>query len=342
MIEILRWLGILMTASFRRRRELALENLALRQQLGVLKRRNGVARLKRKDRMFWVVLSRLWPHWRKALHLIRAETVVGWQRQGFRIYWAKISLRKTAGRPPLSTEIRALVKMMATANPFWGAPRIHGELLKLGIEISERTVSRLMPQGRKPSSQTWKAFLNNHLQELVSMDFFTVPTVTFRVLFVLVVLSHDRRRVIHFNVTEHPTQLWTAQQMIEAFPDDSAPPYLLRDRDQIYGNFFQERVSGMDIKQILTAPQSPWQSPFVERLIGSIRRDCLDHVIVLGEKHLRNILSSYLDYYHRSRTHLSLQKDAPETRSIQLPELGEVVCFPQVGGLHHRYERRAA
>jgi len=215
-------------------------------------------------------------------------------------------------------------------------------LLKLGIEISERTVSRLLPKGRKPPSQTWKAFLNNHLNDLVSIDFFTVPTVTFRVLFVFVVLSHYRRRVVHFNVTEHPSALWTGQQIVEAFPEETAPRYLLRDRDKIYGEAFQDRASGMDIEEILTAPQSPWQSPYVERLIGSIRRDCLDHMVVLEEQHLRRILTSYLAYYHRSRTHLSLDKDAPESRDVQPPKQGKVVEFPEVGGLHHRYERRVA
>jgi putative transposase len=341
MIETLRWLGILMVVAFRERRDLALENLALRQQLGVLKRK-GVPRLKRKDRIFWVVLSRIWSHWREALHLIKADTVVGWQRQGFRIYWARISYRKSEGRHRVSSEVRALIKKMSQANPFWGAPRIHGELLKLGIEISERTVSRLLPKDRKPPSQSWRAFLNNHFSDLVSIDFFTVPTVTFRVLFVFVVLSHSRRRVVYSNVTEHPTAWWTGQQMVQAFAEETAPRYLLRDQDKIYGNAFQDRISGMDIEQILTARQSPWQSPFVERLIGSIRRDCLDHVIVLGEQHLRGILTSYLAYYHRSRTHLSLDKDAPEPRAVQPPKLGPVVEFPEVGGLHHRYERRAA
>jgi len=231
---------------------------------------------------------------------------------------------------------------MASANPYWGAPRIHGELLKLGIEISERTVSRLMPKNSKPPSQTWKAFLNNHVKDLVSVDFFTVPTISFRVLFVFVVLSHHRRRVVHFGVTEHPTAWWTGQRMIEAFPGDTAPRYLLRDRDKIYGCDFRERIRGMGIEEVPTAPASPWQRPFVERLIGSIRRDCLNHVIVLGEGHLRKILKSYLAYYHRSRTHLALLKDTPEPRAVQPPELGAVMELPEVGGLHHRYERRAA
>jgi putative transposase len=341
MIETLRWLGILMVAAFREQRDLALENLALRQQLGVLKRQ-GVPRLKRKDRVFWVVLSRVWPQWRKVLHLIKADTVVGWQRQGFKIYWAKISKQKSAGRHQVSTEVRGLIKKMSKANPLWGAPRIHGELLKLGIVISERTVSRLMPKDRKPPSQSWKTFLNNHLGDLVSIDFFTVPTVTFRVLFVLVVLSHHRRRLVHFNVTEHPTAIWTAQQMVEAFPEDTAPRYVLRDRDKIYGYDFRERIRALGIEEVLTAPASPWQQPFVERLIGSVRRDCLDHVVVLGQRHLHKILKSYFDYYHRSRTHLGLAKDTPESRAVQPPLLGRIIELPEVGGLHHRYERRAA
>ena len=241
MMVTLRWLAIFVIATLRERRDLALENLALRQQLGVLKRRNGVPRLKKGDRLFWVVLSRIWAPWRQALHLVNGDTVVGWQRKGFRIYWTRISQRKCGGRPQASSEVRALIKRMAAANPFWGAPRIHGELLKLGMEISERTVSRLMPKHRKPPSQTWKAFLSNHVQGLVSVDFFTVPTVNFRVLFVFVVLAHHRRRVVHFNVTEHPTAAWTAQQMLEAFPDDTVPRYLIRDRDQVYGEY---RVGG--------------------------------------------------------------------------------------------------
>jgi transposase InsO family protein len=196
-----------------------------------------------------------------------------------------------------------MIKQMTQANPLWGAPRIHGELLKLGIDISERSVSRLMPKVRKPPSQTWRTFLNNHIREMVSIDFLTVPTATFRVLHVLVVLAHDRRRVVHFNVTEHPTAAWTAQQIIEAFPEETAPRFLLRDRDQIYGEEFRRRVAGMRIEEVMTTPHSPWQSPYVERLIGSIRRECLDNVIVVGENHLRRILRSYIAYYHRSRTH---------------------------------------
>jgi putative transposase len=223
-----------------------------------------------------------------------------------------------------------------------GSPRIHGELLKIGIEVAERTVSRLMPKRPPQPSQTWRTFLANHVRDLVSIDFFTVPTVRLHVLFVLVVLAHHRRRVVHFNVTEHPTAVWIAQQMVDAFPDDSAPAYLLRDRDTVYGDAFQKRVKGMGIDEVLTAPHSPWQNPFAERLIGSIRRECLNHVLVLDERHLRRILTRYFAYYSQARTHLALDKDAPDPRPIEPPAAGKIVEVPEVGGLHHRYLRQAA
>jgi transposase InsO family protein len=329
-------------SAFSRHRDLALENLALRQQLAIFKRRHPRPSLRPTDRLFWVWLSKIWTGWREALIIVKPETVIAWHRQAFRFYWRWLSRRKSIGRPRVSAEVRTLIKQMTQANPLWGAPRIHGELLKLGIDISERSVSRLMPKVRNPPSQTWRTFLDNHFRELASIDFLTVPTATFRVLYVLVVLAHDRRRVVHFNVTKHPTAAWTAQQMIEAFPEETAPRFLLRDRDQIYGEEFRRRVAGMRIEEVMTAPHSPWQSPYVERLIGSIRRECLDHVIVLGENHLRRIMRSYIAYYHRSRTHLSLCKDAPEPRAKQPPDLGAVIEIAEVGGLHHRYERRAA
>jgi putative transposase len=214
--------------------------------------------------------------------------------------------------------------------------------LKLGIDVAERTVSRLIPKRRTPPSQTWRTFLTNHVRDLVAIDFFTVPTAHWRVLFVLVVLAHHRRRVLHFNVTEHPTAAWTAQQIVDAFPDDTAPSYLLRDRDQVYGHAFRQRVKGLRIVEVLTAAHSPWQNPFVERLIGSVRRECLDHVLVLSERHLRRIVARYFAYYHRARTHVALEKDAPDGRPIERPEAGMVLQIPEVGGLHHRYVRRAA
>ncbi len=235
-----------------------------------------------------------------------------------------------------------MIGKMSLVSPLWGAPRIHGELLKLGIEVSQATVAKYMARERKPPSQTWRTSLNNHAKQLVSTDFFVVPTLTFGVLYAFVVWAHDRRRLLHFNVTAHPTSEWTAQQLVEAFPWGGAPRYLLHDRDSIYEGSFRQRVRGMVIEEVLTAPRAPWQNPYAERLIGSIRRECLDHIILFSESSLRRTLNSYFDYYRRARTHLALDKDAPEPRAIQPQGLGAVVEIPEVGGLHHRYERRAA
>jgi putative transposase len=231
---------------------------------------------------------------------------------------------------------------MSLANPLWGAPRIHGELLKLGIAVSQTTVAKYVPRRRRPPSPTWRAFLRHHVSELASIDFFTVPTATFRVLFVFVVLAHDRRRILHISVTAHPTTAWTRQQLREAFPWDRAPRFLLRDRDRIYGADFTSTVRAMGTEEVLTAPRSPWQNPFAERVIGSIRRECLDHLIIWNERSLRRILQAYFAYYHDWRTHLALEKDAPESRPALPPGSGRVIAVPHLDGLHHHYERRAA
>jgi putative transposase len=292
-------------------RQLALENLALRQQLAIYRRTTKRPKLGQSDRLLWVWLSRLWPGWRQAIFIVTPATVLRWQRRRFRRHWTMLSGRPPAGRPPVDAAIKSLVRSMATANPLWGAPRIHGELLKLGIDVAERTVSRLLPKRRSPPTQTWRAFLSNHVWDLVSVDFFTVPTARLRVLFVFVVLAHDRRRVLHFNVTEHPTAAWTTQQIVNALPDDSAPSYLLRDRDSVYGHVFRQRLKGMGVGEVLTAPHSPWQNPFAERLIGSIRRECLNHVLVLGEQHLRRTLTRYFAYYHGAHSPVARQGCAP-------------------------------
>jgi transposase InsO family protein len=228
------------------------------------------------------------------------------------------------------------------ANPLWGAPRIHGELLKLGIDISEATVSNYLVRRRGPPSQGWRTFLQNHSKELISLDFLTVPTASFTILFVLVILSNNRRRILHFNVTDHPTAAWTAQQLVEACGVDEKPKYLLRDRDAIYGKQFSQRAQTLGIKEVLTACRSPWQNPYAERVIGSIRRECLDHVIVLGPRHLKRILTRYVDYYNEVRTHLSLRKDSPDRRPVQYSDEGRIVELKKVGGLHHQYMRMAA
>lgn len=326
---------------FRSRSVLELENIALRHQIGVLKRSaRKRPKLTSVDRLFWVFLSKVWGDWRSALDIVKPATAIAWHRQGFRLFWTWKIRHGRVGRPAVSYEVRDLIRRMSRENPLWGAPHIHGELLKLGIQISETSVAKYMVRHRKPPSQTWRTFLNNHVKNLVSVDFFTVPTIRFQVLYVFLVLAHDRRRVVHFNVTAHPTAEWTAQQLREAFPFDQVR-YLLRDRDKIFGNTFREQVRDMKIGEVLSAPRSPWQRAYVERVIGSIRRECLDHVIVFGESSLRRTLSCYFSYYHQTRPHLALKKDAPEPRSIQGPELGRVVAMPQVGGLHHRYERRA-
>ena len=243
-------------------RKLALENLALRQQIVVLQRSVKRPRLKKSDRVFWVLLSKTWNDWAKTLTLVKPDTVVRWHRKGFRLYWTWKSRWKGQGRPAVPAEVRRLIRRMSQANSRWGAPRVHGELLKLGIEISQAAVSKYMVRHRKPPSQSWRTFLDNHVRNLVSVDFFTVTTVTFRVLFVFVVLAHDRRRVVHFNVTDSPTAKWTAQQIVEAFPWDTAPRYLLRDRDGIYGHEFVGRVRSMGIWEVKTAPRSPWQKGY--------------------------------------------------------------------------------
>jgi len=280
--------------------------------------------------------------WRDALTFVQPCTVIAWQRQRFRDHWRRLSQHGTPGRPTIAKEVRDLIRTMWQANPTWGAPRIVSELRKLGIEVAKSTVETYRVRPQTPSSPTWKTFLKNHVHDLVALDFFVVPTVRHKVLFVLVILAHHRRRVVHFNVTEHPTAAWTAQQVIDAFPWGKAPRYLLRDRDRIYSASFRQRVQYMGIEEVLIVPRSPWQNPYVERLIGSIRRECLNHVIILHERYLQRLLTKYFHYYHHWRTHRALAMDCPRPRPVQRPEVGSIREVPEVDGLHHHYERRAA
>jgi putative transposase len=325
----------------RSRAALQLEVLALRHQLHVLQRsRPRRLQLAPADRCLWVVLSRVLTGWRATLVIVKPETVIAWQRRGFRLWWAWRS-RRRMGRPTVPTDIRTLIRDMSNANPRWGAPRIHGELLKLGIDVCQATVAKYLIRGRRPPSQTWRTFLRNHVGQIVAADFFVVPTATYRLLFVLVLLAHDRRRIRHVAVTAHPTAAWTAQQLREAFPWDHASRYLLHDRDHAFAGL-QATAEAMGIEEVLTAPRAPWQNPFVERFVGSARRECFDHVIVFNEAGLKRLMTLYCSYFERSRTHLSLAKDTPILRLVMPPGEGTIVAIPEVGGLHYRYERRAA
>jgi transposase InsO family protein len=273
--------------------------------------------------------------------ILQPETVIGWQRAGWRMLWRWKS-RRRFGRPGKDPELIQLIRRMWTVNPTWGSPRIRDELAKLGLHASTATIRKYRPKSRRRPSQGWQTFFRNHAGAIAAMDFFVVPTVTLRLLYVLILITHERREVIHFNITEAPTAAWTAQQIVNAFPYDTAPMYLLRDRDSIYGSAFVRRVDGMGIQQKLISPHSPWQNPYVERLVGSIRRECLNRVIVFNERHLRQLLEAYFKYYHKVRPHRSLAYDSPVPRPVEAPDGGKIVEMPLVGGLHHHYLRQAA
>lgn len=334
----LRHLVLLLRLLLEDRHRLALENVALRHQLAVLKRSVKRARIHDSDRMFWILMKRMLAEWRDVLHFVRPDTVVRWHRKGFRFYWKRKSKSKP-GRPPISFEIIYLIRRMSMENTGWGAPKIASELALLGHVVADSTVAKYMVRVRKPDpSQRWGTFLRNHMDVTAACDFFVVPTATFKVLYVLVVLSHARRQILHVNVTEHPTAAWTARQILEAFPGQ-VPRLLLHDRDGIYGWEFDRMVEALKIRQIRSAPRSPWQNPFVERVIGSIRRECTDHIIPFGRRHLLRTLREYIEHYNESRPHQSLDRNSPVPREVEA--LGEVCAKPVLGGLHHRYFRAA-
>jgi transposase InsO family protein len=338
-------LGVLRSVC-RSRADLMLENAALRHQLAVLMRAGRRPRVTAADRWFWVILRRLWRRWSEVVVFVKPETVVRWHRAGFRLYWNWLSRLGRRGRPRAAAEVRALVRRLATENPTWGAPRIHGELRMLGFHVSERTVSRLMPRREpKPEAvQRWMPFLRNHRDAIAAMDFFVVPTVTFRILYVWFVIEHGRRRIVHFHVTDHPDAAWVVRQLREAFPFDTAPRHLVFDRDGTFSAHVVSTVRSLGTKPIRTAPRSPWQNGVAERWIGSVRRELLDHVVVFHEGHLLRLLRDYVAYYHDDRTHLGLAKAAPANRPPQTRPVGDarVVALPRLGGLHHRYEWRVA
>ena len=328
---------------FRERDSLILENLVLRQQLAVLKRRRPRPPLHAVDKLFWVVVRRFWPEWKRSLIVVTPETVVRWHRAGFRMYWRLISrVRRSMGRKPTPKEVRELIFRMVRENPTWGAPRVHGELLMLGFDISERTISHWMKRApRDPApAKRWLAFLRNHREAIAAMDFFTVPTITFGVVYCFFVIAHDRRRILHFNATTHPTSLWVVQQLREAFPCGSAPRFLLFVRDGKYGFEVPAAIRSLRITPVRTSFESPWQNGVAERWVESCRKDLLDYVIAVNERHLKRLLSEYVRYYDEDRTHLGLGKGTPNYRQPSLAS-GCVMAHDRLGGLHHRYDRAA-
>ena len=337
MIALLCFVFAIMASPFRSKMRLEAENAVLRHQLIVLRRKvQGRACLTNNDRWFFIQLYRWFPSILKVLTIIRPETLIAWHRAGFRRYWGWKS-RSRGGRPQIEMDLRALIRQLSMENPLWGAPRIHGELLKLGFEVAQSTVAKYMVKRWGPPSQGWRTFLRNHAPDIAAMDLFVVPTIGFDLLYAFVIVRLDRRNLVWINVTANPTAEWIARQLTEAFPWNEAPHYLIRDRDCAYGAVVTSRLRAMGIRDKPTAPASPWQNGFAERLIGSIRRECLDHFVVLGEMHLRRILRSYARYYNDIRTHRSLDKDAPVSRPVQ--PIGNIKSRPILGGLHHHYVR---
>jgi transposase InsO family protein len=337
MIGLFCFVLAVLASPFKSKLRLEAENAVLRQQLIILRRRlHGRVRLTNHDRWFFIQLYRWFPAILRVLTIMRPETLVRWHRAGFRRYWRWKS-RRRGGRPPVETELRALIRRISIENPLWGAPRIHGELLKLGFEVAQSSVAKYIVKRRMPPSQGWRTFLRNHAPDIAAMDLFVVPTIGFDLLYALVIVRLDRRDLVWINVTTNPTAEWVARQITEAFPWDMAPGYMIRDRDRVYGTVVTRRLRAMGIRDKPIAPASPWQNGFAERLIGSIRRECLDHIIVLGEVHLRRILKSYARYYNETRTHLALDKDAPLSRTVK--RAGRILCRPILGGLHHEYVR---
>jgi transposase InsO family protein len=336
MFAILHALGMFVADLFKSRSRLEAENLFLRQLAIALRRAPPRFRLRGGDRVLLIWMTRLWPSLIGAVQVVQPETILRWHRAGFKVFWRWKS-RKRAGRPQIDRGLRDLIRRMSRENALWGASRIHGELLMLGFEVAQSTVSKYMVRPSKPPSQSWKTFLRNHTQAIAAIDLCVVPTLTFDRLFAFLVLGHGRRQLLWIEVTRHPTAEWLARQITEAFPWTSAPVYLVRDNDRAYGHVFTSRVKAMGIRDRPISPGSPWQNGYAERLIGTLRRECLDRMLIFGESHLRRVLASYMTYYNQTRTHLALQKDAPLRRAVQ--RFGVVVAIPILAGLHHQYVR---
>jgi hypothetical protein len=342
MPEFIRAILDALQVCFRSRRDLALEILALRQQVAVLKRKRPRPKLNSFDRLFWTTLRRVWSRWEEVLLIVKPETVVGWHRAAFRFYWRWRS-RPRGGRPKITSEIRALIRRMAEDNAGWGAPKIHGEILKLGLEVSERTAARYLRRIRRRGDpgKRWLAFLANHREVIVALDFFTVPTVTFQLLYCFFVIDHGRRRILHCNVTRHPTAEWVVQQLRETFPEAGPYRYVILDRDSKFDADVITLLKATGLKPKRTSIQAPWQNGIAERWVGSCRREILDHVIALNEPHLRRLIRDYVSYHHEDRTHDGLSKDTPNRRPVEPRPSAKasVISSARLGGLHHRYSR---
>jgi putative transposase len=339
MLELISLLFSTLARLSRKRRDLVVENLLLRHQLHVALRSRPRPDLKTRDRFFWMLVRRLVPDWKQHLILVQPETVVRWHRQGWRFYWRWRSGHRL-GRPRLSPEVRELIATMANENPLWGTERIRGELLKLGILVSSRSIRRYRRRRHsRPPSQSWRTFLANHAQAIWAADLFVVQTLTFQTLYVIFFISHGSRQLVHFEVTAHPTAAWVWRQLIEATPWDRKPRYLIHDRDRVWGADFGQRASGLAIKSLRTPIQAPRANSIAERWVRTARQECLDHLIPISERHLRRVLAEFVDYYNHDRPHRSLGLQAPFPS--QAASQGGIVVRSVLGGLHHVYERAA-
>jgi hypothetical protein len=337
---MLKSLLLFLLGLFKTNAQLNLEVVILAKQVEIFQRSSSKLKIRRTDRLLFCIIKDLLINWKEKIFIVKPETVIKWHRTAFKSYWRRKSNHKE-GRPKIDKETIKIIRQIALDNPLWGVPRIHGELKKLGFNISQSTVQRYIPtRNGRTRGQRWKTFLKNHSKEIISIDFLTVPAINFKLVHVLLVIEHDRRQIIYFNVTQHPTAEWTLQQIRNILFCFDTPKYLIRDRDSKYGNSFTDGINNLGIKQIVTSYRSPWQNGYVERAIGSIKRECLVYLIIISEDHLRSILNDYISYYNKYRTHLGINKDSPEGRPVQIA--GKIEKIPAVNGLHHIYYRQAA
>ncbi len=343
MLLVFRYALAALGAAARERRELALENIALRHQIEVLTRSRHRPQIRQADRLLWSSLFRVWPSWRRHVVIVQPETVVGWHRTAWRRYWTWKSRGGKRGRPRIGPELAELIRRMTRENPRWGHMRVLGELRKLGFRVSLQTVRRYRKDIPRDPLSSWRTFLANHRPEIWASDFFTVHTLWFQTLYVFFFIAYDRRTVTHVNVTAHPAAEWVWRQLINATPWGAGPRFLIRDRDRSYGGDFVARARRIGIKTVLTPIATPQANAIAERVVGTLRRECLDHVIVVNERHLRRVLREFVQHYNEARPHQALELQVPDEQSRASPAAaGRIVSWPVLGGLTHEYEREAA